>query len=165
MNQIINEATMTSDQAAAKPALVSAAERGDLDIVVSCLVDPHCDVNARDDDGYTALTRAAANGHVDCVTACLQHASCDVNAATHRGDTALTCAVWANQLQCVQACLQHPRCDVNAANSAQHFALVLAIRKIEDGTDPRGCMLKELLQCASCDVNQRSSWSQPGPGL
>lgn len=63
--------------------LIAGAESGDVAEVAKALADG-TPVDARDDDGRTALMVAAAHGHLDVVRVLLD-AGADVNAQTDEG--------------------------------------------------------------------------------
>ena len=64
-----------------------ASQQGHLD-VVQALLAKGADVNAKDNDGATALMLASQNGHLDVVQALLAKGA-DVNAKANDGVTAL----------------------------------------------------------------------------
>ena len=70
--------------------LIIAAIGGHTDRV-KALLEQGVDVNAKDNDGYTALFFAALKGHTDTVKALLEQGA-DVNAKTNDGLTALLAA-------------------------------------------------------------------------
>ena len=78
------------NQAALNDQLIRAALEGSAE-TVTALLERGADVNARDNDGYTALIWAAFNGHAEIVTALLERGA-DVDARNNDGDTAL---MWA----------------------------------------------------------------------
>jgi len=57
-----------------------AASHGRLDMV-ELLLDAGADVNARDEDGSTALMCACEHGYIDIVQMLLNHPECDSNIA------------------------------------------------------------------------------------
>ena len=67
--------------------LIEAASMGDTEKVQTLLAQG-ADVNAKDNDGFTALMMAAVYGHIDIVHALLTKAA-DVNATDNDGSTAL----------------------------------------------------------------------------
>jgi hypothetical protein len=79
-----------SKSLAAEDGLIAAALAGDLDRV-NTLLAAGTDVNARDEDGWTALLLASRDGHQKVARALLA-AKADVNAAAEDGATALIAA-------------------------------------------------------------------------
>jgi len=71
-------------------SLIEAASMGDTE-KVHALLAKGADVNARDNDGSTALMAAVTYGHIDIVHALLAKGA-DVNAKDNAGDTALMAA-------------------------------------------------------------------------
>ena len=77
-----------------------AARNGDLKGIQSCL-DVGWDVNAKNNDGYTALHAAAGMGNVDAIAALIK-AGADVNAKNNGGRTALDLAIQERQTDTIQ---------------------------------------------------------------
>ena len=77
-----------------------AAYDGDLKGIQSCL-DVGWDVNAKNNDGYTALHAAAGMGNVDAIAALIK-AGADVNAKDNKGRTALNLATKMDQTVVIQ---------------------------------------------------------------
>jgi ankyrin repeat protein len=69
---------MGESQVVLDRALCDAAREGDLEHVRD-LIQNGADVNAKDEDRWTALMRAAGNGHMDVVCFLIEH-SADINA-------------------------------------------------------------------------------------
>jgi len=72
--------------------LISAAEEGNVQLVKEFLA-KGADVNAKDNQGYTALMWAAYNGHVDVIKELLLNGA-DAGAKDYKGYTAL---MWADE--------------------------------------------------------------------
>ena len=70
-----------------KSTLREAAQKGDTE-TVNVLIKTGVDVNAQDEEGYTALTYAAERDHREIVNALIA-AGAEVNAQTKAGATAL----------------------------------------------------------------------------
>jgi ankyrin repeat protein/serine/threonine protein kinase len=117
-------------QAGAKPVvagpaedLISAAERGDTAVVQALLADG-TDVDAKRNDGATALIVASYNGHFELVQALLAKGA-QVNAKENDGATALIRASQQGHLELVQALLAKGA-DVNAKANDGGTALIQA---------------------------------------
>jgi ankyrin repeat protein len=117
-------------QAGAKPPvagpaedLISAAERGDA-AVVQALLAEGTDVNAKTNDGRTALIVASYNGHLELVQALLAKGA-EVNAKENDGATALIRASQQGHLEVVQALLAKGA-EVNAKAYDGGTALIQA---------------------------------------
>ena len=72
--------------------LISAAEKGNVKLVKEFLT-KGADVNAKDNQGYTALMWAAYNGHIDVIKELLLNGA-DASAKDYKGYTAL---MWADE--------------------------------------------------------------------
>ena len=83
--------------------LIEAAKRGDLQ-EVSHLLDKGADVNAKNNEGASALFLAALKGHIEIVHALLDKGA-DVNAKSNKGGTALMVASLNGYGEIVQALL------------------------------------------------------------
>ena len=71
--------------------LIMAIDSGDAEKVFWLLEEPGIDVNARNNDGETALIRAVENGNID-ISKMLVEAGADVNVRNNDGNTALILA-------------------------------------------------------------------------
>lgn len=91
--------------------LIAACWKGHTEIL-ALLVEHGADVNAKNNDGWTALMLASQNGHVDVVNCLLSHGA-DVNAKNERGATALMAASQNGHVEVVTCLLNHGA-DVNA---------------------------------------------------
>ena len=99
--------------------LRSAARHGELDAVCKYL--PVEDVDAADDDGFTALCLAAACGHPDVVGALVQ-AKADVNKANNKGASPVYFASERGAVDVVRV-LVEAQADVNQVRDNGHTAL------------------------------------------
>ena len=90
------------------------------------------DINAKDENGQTALSYAACGGHVDAVKLLLKNGA-DVNSKTETGETALMAASFAGQTNSVSLLLK-AGADVNAKNANGQTALLFASDSGEKGT-------------------------------
>ena len=84
--------------------LIDAAERGDTATVKALLTNDEI-VNARDEEGWTALMVASGGGHIAIVQALLE-AGADVNAKKNNGWTALMVAAYGGQTDVVKVLLE-----------------------------------------------------------
>lgn len=103
--------------------LIYAAGNGDLPLV-KALLSNGADVNAKDNDGWTALMLASDSDHFEVVQALLANGA-DVNAKDRRGWTALMLASRTGSLDVAQALLAKGA-DVNAKTGDGTTALMLA---------------------------------------
>ena len=103
--------------------LIEAAARGDTD-TVETLLDAGVDVNAKDNEGWTALMWAAQSGHTATVHVLLD-AGADANATRDNGATALLVAALEGNRATVQALLD-AGADVNAKRNNGGTALMIA---------------------------------------
>ncbi len=87
---------------------IDAARSGERELV-SLLMAARCDMEARNENGTTALAAAARSGHVDIVDQLLL-ARADIHAENHRGRQPLALAAWGGHVDVVQQLLQS-RCD------------------------------------------------------
>ena len=104
-------------------ALFSAIEHNYIDIVQLFLA-AGADVNAKDNEGETALMTAASDGSTEIVRQLLA-AGADVHAKDNRGKTALIFAVRDGSTEKVQQLLA-AGADVNIADNAGQTALTIA---------------------------------------
>jgi DNA-binding NtrC family response regulator/ankyrin repeat protein len=108
--------------------LLTAAAEGDTGKLAS-LLDSGTDVNARNENGDTALMEAAKHGHLDAVNLLLGHHT-DVNAKNQLGRSAL---MWAASLghTAIVGRLLDVGADVNATNNHDDTALTQASGQID----------------------------------
>ena len=105
--------------------LLEAADSGDTDKVKD-LLKGEVDVNAKDDDGMTALMLAAMDGNTEMVTALSAVAGIDGNVANDDGWTALMYAAMDGHTATVTALSAVAGIDVNAVNDDGWTALMYA---------------------------------------
>ena len=91
-------------------------------VVHSLLSDPQCLVDAKGQDGYTALHYSCRYGHVDIVRSLVKHKA-NVNARTDSGDTSLTLAA-INKHDNVVHALSDYNCEVLAKDKDAYTALL-----------------------------------------
>ncbi|KAF0717419.1 Aste57867_2301 [Aphanomyces stellatus] len=105
-------------------ALMLAAGNGHVEIIDLLL--PHVDINARSDDGKTALYMASSEGFVNAVTKLLD-ASANANKASELSETPLMVASRKGHLEVVRALL--PAADPNLADERGWTPLFYAIEQ------------------------------------
>ena len=130
--------------------LISAAKNGQIETVKSLLKIPSIDVNAVNEDGYTALIVAAANGQIEIVERLLVAPGIDVNHAGQYGNTALISAAVNGQIEIVGRLLAAGGIVVNHASQNGNTALTLAV--------DRGYteIVKRLLAAPDIEINVAS---------
>lgn len=126
--------------------LYKASQEGDISRVMA-LIGAHADVNAKTDNGTTALMMASVKGHQDVVKALIA-AHADVNAKTDNGTTALMMAS-VNGRRGVAKALIAADADVNAKLKDGGTALMMA--SLNGHQD----VVKELI-VAKADVNAKT---------
>jgi hypothetical protein len=112
-----------------------AGEDRDVDVeIVKMLVAKGVDVNARDDDGYTAIIMAAMFGRIETVQTLLK-AGARVDAHGEQGFTALQWAIWMQKEPLVRLLILN-RADVNRPAVDGRPILVVQIQ--QNGTQWKG---------------------------
>jgi len=104
--------------------LCAAASNGHVEVVRVLLEDGRCNIDARTDDGSTALWIAALQGHNDVVQKLVQHGA-DVNACTHDGRSALYAAAYRGHAKVVETLLKagaDPSMKNSDASTPVHMA-------------------------------------------
>ena len=96
------------------------------DDIVEYLLNNNVDVNARDNNGYTALIGAAEGGHINTVKMLIE-AKADVNASKPNGETALMGAASNNHVDIMRALLE-AKSEVDAKNNIGETALFNAVK-------------------------------------
>ena len=76
--------------------------------ILKALLEKGASVDARDENGWTAMMRAAVKGHNESMMTLLEKGA-DVNAGSSAGDTALIRAAQGGQIQTVKALLERGR--------------------------------------------------------
>ena len=141
--------------------LMWASGYGDM-AKVNVLLAKKADVQARDNDGWTALHHAALGGDGPMspglgsshsqVMQTLIAAGADVNAKTKNGDTTLTMAAAKGQADWVRVLIRS-EADINAKNSIGETPLIAAASKGHSDGDAEETI--ELLLQARADVTQK----------
>ena len=103
------------------PLTLAARNRHD-NVVHALLSDSQCLVDAKGQDGYTALQYSCKYGHVDRVRTLVKHKA-NVNARTDSGDTPLMIAARNKHDNVVHALLSDSRCLVDAKGQDGYTAL------------------------------------------
>ena len=137
------------------PALVNAAQLGEVGIVRLLLHQPLIDVNACRNvwtgEHTSALFEACLSEHFEVVELLLSHPRIDVNTlssyTTDQIYSPLMCACASGNLEIVTLLLSHPDIDINLIAPSDDSALALAVR----GEHPDCVAL--LLRCPGIDVN------------
>ena len=93
------------------PLTLAARNKHD-NVVHALLSDPQCLVDAKGQDGYTALYYSCRYGNVGLVRALVKHKA-DVNVKTNSGDTPLHVAAQYSQYQVTMALIDTFNCDIN----------------------------------------------------
>ena len=120
------------------------------------------DVNAKDNDGKTALIIAAESGCVDHINAIIA-AGADVNAPDSKyGRTALMKAAYSGNADCVKALITADA-DVNATDKDGQTALTEVVGKVYAGKADAECI--RLLIAAGADVNAKNNFGHTVLGL
>ncbi|XP_022238884.1 uncharacterized protein LOC106457306 isoform X1 [Limulus polyphemus] len=94
------------NKALGETVLHRASRLGYLEAVFYCLETNYCDVNARDNAGYTPLHECCSRGNLEIANALVQHGS-DVSASAVGGIRPLHDAVENDQLEIVRLLLSH----------------------------------------------------------
>jgi len=130
MNATDMTRSLQSDEAETWPALLVAAERGDVD-AASAELAAGADVNQADDDGWSALHLSALNAHVPMVETLLGHPDVDVNCRNRWKSTPLSLASAKGHHACVVAIVGHPQSDINA--KAEYYGRTALIEAAKNG--------------------------------
>jgi len=132
-------------------SLFTAAKNGEQQ-EVKALLDQGADINAKDDQGMTALHLAAQGGHTDVVEFLLSK-DADINAQNIKGYTPLYSAIWKNDPNMV-GLLVSKGADVNFSPEDDYSPLHHAVW--EENLD----IIKVLIDNgADCDVKDQDGWT------
>ena len=107
--------------------LTLAARDGHDNVVHALLSDYQCPVDAKGQDGYTALHYSCRYGHVDIARTLVNHKA-NVNAKTDSGDTPLTLAARKQHDTVVHTLLSDSQCLVDAKGQDGYNALQYSCR-------------------------------------
>ncbi|MDR7220094.1 ankyrin repeat domain-containing protein [Aminobacter aminovorans] len=122
--------SLQSDEASAWPALLVAAESGNVDAAQAELA-AGADVNQSDDDGWSALHLSALNAHASMVEALVGHPRIDVNCRNRWKSTPLSLASARGHHACILAIVGHPQADINAR--AEYYGRTALIEAAKNG--------------------------------
>lgn len=137
---------MQNDEPRSWPALLAAAESGDMDVVEAELA-AGADVNQSDNDGWSALHLSALNAHASMVQALVGHPGIDVNCRNKWKSTPLSLASAKGHHACILAIVGHPQADIDAR--AEYYGRTALIEAAKNGhTD-----VVKLLVDRGADVN------------
>ena len=132
-------------------SLIDAATRGDAD-TVQALITRGADVNAKDNDGVSALLWASWKGNFQVVQLLLANGA-DVNAKSKEGMTALIAASGQGFIEVVQALLSNGA-DVNAKGTSGPSAGATALINASFNDDPG---VVQALLAKGADINAQSN--------
>lgn len=109
--------------------LIEAAIAGDVQAASAALAT--ADVNAADDDGWTALHIAVHSQHLDLTRLLLEHPDIDVNARNKWKSTPLMLAASGGNLDIVESLLRHPKTMVDL--QAEYYGRTALIESAVQG--------------------------------
>lgn len=121
---------LQSEEAGSWPALLVAAEIGDLNAAEAELA-AGADVNQSDEDGWSALHLSALNAHAPVVEALLRHPGIDVNSRNRWKSTPLSLAAAKGHYACILAIAKHPQADIDAR--AEYYGRTALIEAARNG--------------------------------
>ncbi|KAJ8564205.1 hypothetical protein ON010_g7141 [Phytophthora cinnamomi] len=104
-------------------ALLSAADKGSVDVVRSPAKEFAANVDAPSRDGTTPLMRAVERGHIDIVRCLVGECNADVDATNVHGNTALILAATKGDVDLVRLLAKSFRADVNIRNRKGYNAI------------------------------------------
>lgn len=122
--------SLQNEEARSWPALLVAAESGDLDAAQAELA-AGADVNQSDDDGWSALHLSALNARTPVVEALVRHPAIDVNCRNKWKSTPLSLASAKGHYACILAIVEHPQTDINAR--AEYYGRTALIEAAKNG--------------------------------
>ena len=109
-------------------------------------------VNARNEDGETALMQASENGHIEIVKALLKVEEVNVNARNEDGETALMLAYKSGHTEIVKTLVKAK--SIGASINKKSFDATVLMRASENGHTE---IVKALLEAEGIDVNAKNS--------
>ena len=122
-----NKANVNAKTDSGDTPLTLAARHEHDNVVHTLLSDSQCLVDAKGQDGYTALHYSCRYGHVDIARTLVNHKA-NVNAKTDSGDTPLTLAARNKHDNVVHALLSDSQCLVDAKGQDGYTALQYSCR-------------------------------------
>ena len=127
MTLLTDHKANVNDRIHSDTPIILAARKKQEPIVNALLSDSGCLVDAKGQDGYTALHCSCRDGHVDIVRTLVDHKA-NVNATTDSGDTPLTLAAKYKHDNVVHALLSGSQCLVDAKGQDGYTALHYSCR-------------------------------------
>ena len=109
-----------------------------------------------DKRGNTVLHHCVKSGCVESVEHVIGVPGCNVNQLNNEGDTPLHVACKLKNTAAVQLFITNERCDVNIGDKKGNTALHIAVYIETNGFE----LVKCLLRCSKCDLNQVNSWHE-----
>ena len=122
-------------------------------VVAELLQQQNVEVNAADNNGWTALILAARNGHLAVAELLLQQQNVEVNAADNDGWTALHLAALNGNNDVLNSLHNHPGIDLAAVTKEGETVLHLLAKNHWDPVDPD--ILRNMLNNPAVDPNAR----------
>jgi ankyrin repeat protein len=117
----------TTDKKGNTPLIAACTHRDALELVNLLLKQPNIDVNAKNQQGETALHYVVRDNRRSKISALLADPRTHINARTNEGLSVVEYAIKQNNLLILRLLLQHPKLDVNASNNPEASALYFAI--------------------------------------
>ena len=131
-SHVVHDAGLVSGRNLAKVAdipLIEASGRGDIAAVKELLSTPsEINVNAENNEGFTALMAAGHYGHAEVAQLLLQNSGIDVNHQNRWGFTALRWASSSGHTKVVEILLKADGIDATVRDSNGNTALMVAAR-------------------------------------
>jgi len=130
--------------------LIKASKTGNLMLLKGLLAIPGINVNAKDNNGDTALMMASNEGNTEIAKLLLSKPGINVNAKGNYGDTALMMASYNGDEEIVKLLLDKPDININAKNKVGKTALIITSYNGDEE------IVKLLLAKPGIDVNAKN---------